>query len=297
MENFNEVLKQYTEEVWKTVEQYLPEEEGHQRTVLEAMNYSMRAGGKRLRPLFLREVYRMFGGQGREEEPFMAAIEMIHTFSLVHDDLPCMDNDDMRRGKPSNHKVYGEDIALLAGDALQSLAFEIMTSDKAISQSSAAACCKAVNTLAAYCGARGMVGGQVIDLINENKSAPIEVLREMDYKKTACLIKAACELGCISANADDKLIKSASEYGECIGIAFQIQDDILDVTSSLEVLGKPVGSDEKNHKVTYVRLNGLEQSKKDVEALSEEALKILSSFDRRNEFLEDLVRALITREK
>ena len=297
MENFNEVLKQYTEEVWKTVEQYLPEEEGHQRTVLEAMNYSMRAGGKRLRPLFLREVYRMFGGQGREEEPFMAAIEMIHTFSLVHDDLPCMDNDDMRRGKPSNHKVYGEDIALLAGDALQSLAFEIMTSDKAISQSSAAACCKAVNTLAAYCGARGMVGGQVIDLINENKSAPIEVLREMDYKKTACLIKAACELGCISANADDKLIKSASEYGECIGIAFQIQDDILDVTSTDEELGKPVGSDNENAKSTYVSLLGIEKCRELVAELTDKAKTALNAFDGDTTALCDFADYLASRKK
>ena len=290
-------MTDYIKQTEQALYDYLPDLNCREKELIESMKYSLEAGGKRVRPNLVFSFNELCNGKTEVAVPFACAVEMIHTYSLIHDDLPCMDNDDMRRGKPSNHKVYGEDIALLAGDALQSLAFEIMTSDKAISQSSAAACCKAVNTLAAYCGARGMVGGQVIDLINENKSAPIEVLREMDYKKTACLIKAACELGCISANADDKLIKSASEYGECIGIAFQIQDDILDVTSSLEVLGKPVGSDEKNHKVTYVRLNGLEQSKKDVEALSEEALKILSSFDRRNEFLEDLVRALITREK
>ena len=290
-------MTDYIKQTEQALYDYLPDLNCREKELIESMKYSLEAGGKRVRPNLVFSFNELCNGKTEVAVPFACAVEMIHTYSLIHDDLPCMDNDDMRRGKPSNHKVYGEDIALLAGDALQSLAFEIMTSDKAISQSSAAACCKAVNTLAAYCGARGMVGGQVIDLINENKSAPIEVLREMDYKKTACLIKAACELGCISANADDKLIKSASEYGECIGIAFQIQDDILDVTSSLEVLGKPVGSDEKNHKVTYVRLNGLKQSKKDVEALSEEALKILSSFDRRNEFLEDLVRALITREK
>ena len=222
---------------------------------------------------------------------------MIHTYSLIHDDLPCMDNDDMRRGKPSNHKVYGEDIALLAGDALQSLAFEIITSDKAISQSSAAACCKAVNTLAAYCGARGMVGGQVIDIINENKSAPIEVLREMDYKKTACLIKAACELGCISANADDKLIKSASEYGECIGIAFQIQDDILDVTSTDEELGKPVGSDNENAKSTYVSLLGIEKCRELVAELTDKVKTALNAFDGDTTALCDFADYLASRKK
>ena len=263
----------------------------------QSMAYSLLAGGKRLRPSLCLQAADMLGGSEADAMPVACALEMIHTYSLIHDDLPCMDNDDMRRGKPSNHKVYGEDIALLAGDALQSLAFEIMTSDKAISQSSAAACCKAVNTLAAYCGARGMVGGQVIDLINENKSAPIEVLREMDYKKTACLIKAACELGCISANADDKLIKSASEYGECIGIAFQIQDDVLDVIGETETIGKSVGSDEKNQKATYVVFEGLEKAKQEVADLTDDAIAILQELPYENPFLTELLRWMVLRDK
>ena len=202
-------MTDYIKQTEQALYDYLPDLNCREKELIESMKYSLEAGGKRVRPNLVFSFNKLCNGKTEAAIPFACAVEMIHTYSLIHDDLPCMDNDDMRRGKPSNHKVYGEDIALLAGDALQSLAFEIMTSDKAISQSSAAACCKAVNTLAAYCGARGMVGGQVIDLINENKSAPIEVLREMDYKKTACLIKAACELGCISANADDKLIKSA----------------------------------------------------------------------------------------
>ena len=187
-------MTDYIKQTEQALYDYLPDLNCREKELIESMKYSLEAGGKRVRPNLVFSFNKLCNGKTEAAIPFACAVEMIHTYSLIHDDLPCMDNDDMRRGKPSNHKVYGEDIALLAGDALQSLAFEIMTSDKAISQSSAAACCKAVNTLAAYCGARGMVGGQVIDLINENKSAPIEVLREMDYKKTACLIKAACEL-------------------------------------------------------------------------------------------------------
>ena len=290
-------MTDYIKQTEQALYDYLPDLNCREKELIESMKYSLEAGGKRVRPNLVFSFNELCNGKAEAAVPFACAVEMIHTYSLIHDDLPCMDNDDMRRGKPSNHKVYGEDIALLAGDALQSLAFEIMTSDKAISQSSAAACCKAVNTLAAYCGARGMVGGQVIDIINENKSAPIEVLREMDYKKTACLIKAACELGCISANADDKLIKSASEYGECIGIAFQIQDDILDVTSTVEVLGKPIGSDEKNQKATYVSFEGIDKAKQDVALFSEEAVAILEECSGEHTFLRELFLYLMHREK
>lgn len=272
-------MTDYIEITEKALNDFLPDLNCRERELIESMKYSLEAGGKRVRPNLVFCFNELCGGRSESALPFACAVEMIHTYSLIHDDLPCMDNDDMRRGKPSNHKVYGEDIALLAGDALQSLAFEIMTSEKAVSLSSAVACCKAVNTLSAYCGAKGMVGGQVIDLISENKSAPIEVLREMDYKKTACLIKAACELGCISANADEKLIKAASEYGECIGIAFQIQDDILDVTSTDEELGKPVGSDSENAKSTYVSLLGIEQCRELVAELTQKAKATLTVFD------------------
>lgn len=272
-------MTDYIEITEKALNDFLPDLNCRERELIESMKYSLEAGGKRVRPNLVFCFNELCGGRSESAVPFACAVEMIHTYSLIHDDLPCMDNDDMRRGKPSNHKVYGEDIALLAGDALQSLAFEIMTSEKAVSLSSVVACCKAVNTLSAYCGAKGMVGGQVIDLISENKSAPIEVLREMDYKKTACLIKAACELGCISANADEKLIKAASEYGECIGIAFQIQDDILDVTSTDEELGKPVGSDSENAKSTYVSLLGIEQCRELVAELTQKAKATLTVFD------------------
>ena len=222
---------------------------------------------------------------------------MIHTYSLIHDDLPCMDNDDLRRGKPSNHKVFGENIALLAGDALLTLAFETLTNEKTVKICGTPACCRGVSVLSKYAGAVGMIGGQVIDLMSENTNAPIEVLREMDYKKTACLIKAACELGCISAGANDKQIKAASEFGECIGIAFQIQDDILDVTSSDEELGKPVGSDAENSKSTYVSLLGIEKCRELVDELTKKAVNALQGFDGDTTELEDFAYKLAKRNK
>ncbi len=242
------------------------------------MKYSLEAGGKRVRPQLVFEFSRLCGGSDDAAAPFACAVEMIHTYSLIHDDLPCMDDDDLRRGKPSNHKVYGEDIALLAGDALLTLAFETLSSDRAAILSGDRACRLAAKTLAAYAGANGMVGGQVIDLKSENTNAPLEVLREMDYKKTACLIKAACELGCIAANADDEQRKAASLYGECIGIAFQIQDDILDRTSTDAELGKPVGSDVENSKSTYVSLLGIERCRELVDELTQQALEALGAF-------------------
>lgn len=236
----------------------------------------------------------------------MAALEMIHNYSLVHDDLPAMDNDEYRRGRKTTWNVYGEGMAVLAGDALLNKAFETaaeafsMIGEAADIAARYAAVAKALQILANKAGIYGMIGGQCADICAEE--LPVdhvtkELLWYIHKNKTAALIEAALMIGAVLAGAPDEAVKKLEQAAENIGIAFQIQDDILDVTSSLEVLGKPVGSDEKNHKVTYVRLNGLEQSKKDVEALSEEALKILSSFDRRNEFLEDLVRALITREK
>lgn len=236
------------------------------------MAYSLEAGGKRVRPYLVFSFNSLCGGSEESATAFACAVEMIHTYSLIHDDLPCMDNDDLRRGKPSNHKVFGEDIALLAGDALLTLAFETLTNEKTVKICGTSACCRGVSVLSKYAGATGMIGGQVIDLMSENTNAPIEVLREMDYKKTACLIKAACELGCISAGANDKQIKAASEFGECIGIAFQIQDDILDVTSSDEELGKPVGSDAENSKSTYVSLLGIEKCRELVDELTEKLL-------------------------
>lgn len=263
----------------QAVFEFLPDKNGREQKLIEAMEYSLKAGGKRVRPRLVFEFNSLCGGSTESAVPFACAVEMIHTYSLIHDDLPCMDDDDLRRGKPSNHKVFGEDIALLAGDALQTLAFETITCNKAVAAAGELACCKGAYTLAKYAGASGMAGGQVIDLLNENTKAPLEVLREMDYKKTACLIKAACELGCISANADESQIEAASEYGECIGIAFQIQDDILDVTSSDEELGKPVGSDRQNCKSTYVSLLGIDECRRIVNELTIQAVNAIRIFD------------------
>lgn len=276
---------------------FLPEMSCKEKKLIESMKYSLEAGGKRVRPQLVFEFAELCGGNAENAAPFACAVEMIHTYSLIHDDLPCMDDDDLRRGKPSNHKVFGEDTALLAGDALQTLAFEIMSSDKSAALLGDKACRKGVNTLAKYSGAVGMVGGQVIDLMSENTNAPIEVLREMDYKKTACLIKAACELGCISAEADEKYIKAASDYGEFIGIAFQIEDDILDVTSSDEQLGKPVGSDEENSKSTYVSLLGIEKCRQLVSEFTEKAVKALEVFDGDVSELSDFAHKLAKRKK
>lgn len=276
---------------------FLPNQDCKEGKLIEAMKYSLEAGGKRVRPRLVFEFNNLCKGNRECAVPFACAVEMIHTYSLIHDDLPCMDNDDLRRGKPSNHKVFGEDTALLAGDALLTLAFEVMTDENTINLVGEIACCKATNTLAKYAGAVGMIGGQIIDLTNENANAPIEVLKEMDYKKTACLIKSACELGCISANATDEQIKSASKYGECIGIAFQIQDDILDVTSSNEELGKPVGSDNDNSKSTYVSLLGIEKCRELVSELTEEAISALDIFESDTKSLVNFARELACRNK
>lgn len=258
---------------------YLPSENCLEKNVIDAMTYSLKAGGKRVRPSLSLAFCTLCGGREDAALPFGCAVEMVHTYSLIHDDLPCMDDDELRRGKPSNHMVFGEDIALLAGDALQSLAFETICREETVKTAGSAACAKAAYTLAKYCGVSGMVGGQVIDLEHEDKHASLEVLQEMDSKKTSALIKAACEMGCIAAGAPDKKIKAASLYGEYIGIAFQIVDDILDVTSSAEELGKPVGSDAENQKSTYVSLLGVEKCRDMAKSYTEKAKEALRDFD------------------
>lgn len=265
----------YLSMIEKALYGYLPSSDISEGKLIDAMRYSLEAGGKRVRPMLVMEFNAVCGGNPETALPFACAVEMIHTYSLIHDDLPCMDDDDLRRGKPSNHKVFGEDTALLAGDALQTLAFEILSSEKTAALAGDKACRKAVNTLAKYSGCVGMAGGQMIDLVSENTHAPLEVVEELIGKKTACLLQAACELGCIAANADDDRIKAASEYGRSIGYAFQIQDDILDMTSTNEVLGKPVGSDEENNKSTIVSLLGIEQSRKLVDEYTAKAIAAL----------------------
>lgn len=282
------------ERIEKALAGYLPDKDCLEKRLIDSMEYSLLAGGKRIRPLLVLEFCQLCGGSIEDAMPFACAVEMIHTYSLIHDDLPCMDNDDFRRGKPSNHKVYGEDTALLAGDALQALAFKTATSN--ITKENAYNTARAVNNLAEYCGANGMVGGQIIDLENEGKSSGIDILKEMDRKKTAAIIKSACEMGCIVAGADDEDVKMARVFGESIGLAFQIQDDILDVTADQSKLGKPVGSDKENEKSTYVSLLGLEECKSLVESLTVKAIDSLSGFKGDSSALKELALSLSSRE-
>lgn len=299
--NFKEELREKTEAMRTTLQTYLPEEEGFQKTVIEAMNYSTLAGGKRLRPMLMSETYTMFGGESDIIKPFMAAIEMIHNYSLVHDDLPAMDNDEYRRGMKTTHIVYGEGMAVLAGDGLLNFAFETACKafDKAQTLSDYQKVARALTILGKKAGIYGMIGGQCADIEAEEKQEQVteEMLLFIHEHKTAALIQCAMMIGAVLAGAEDEQIERIEKCAYNIGVAFQIQDDILDVTSSLEVLGKAVGSDEKNHKITYVTLHGLEESKEQVEILSSEAIQILSSFSERNLFLEKLVEQLIYREK
>lgn len=294
---FKKELEQRVTEIESILENYLPEEKGYQKTVLEAMNYSVRAGGKRLRPMLMQETYRLFGGTSEAIRPFMAAIEMIHTYSLVHDDLPAMDNDEYRRGKKTTHAVYGEAMGILAGDALLNYAYE--TAAKALLASpSDPAVAKAFALLAQKAGIYGMVGGQVVDVESEDQPDIERDKLDFIYQlKTGALIEASMMIGAILAGAEEEAVAKTGQIAEKVGLAFQIQDDILDRTSTLEVLGKPVGSDVKNHKSTYVTFEGIEQSQKDVERLSEEALELLFSFPEKNPFLEELLRYLIHRKK
>lgn len=279
----------------KALYSYVPSGVTYEKLLTDSISYSLKAGGKRIRPKLVLEFSRLCKGVDKAALPFACAVEMIHTYSLIHDDLPCMDDDDMRRGKPSNHKVFGEDIALLAGDALQSLAFEIISSGDAVKHAGEKACVKCINILSSYCGTLGMVGGQVIDLENENKTADLTSVTECNRKKTGALIKAACEMGCVCAGASEDKIIAARKFGENIGIAFQIVDDILDVTSSDEELGKPVGSDEENHKSTYVSLLGIEECKKRVEKLTGDAVEALNVFENDTSSLKELALMLAER--
>ncbi len=291
-----ELLKQRTREVEAVVERYLPEETGHQRTIFEAMNYSVRAGGKRLRPMLMQETYRLFGGCGQEIEPFMAAIEMIHTSSLIHDDLPCMDNDELRRGKPTTWVKYGYDMAVLAGDALLIYAVETAVQACFLTKDTAAVA-RAVGILAQKTGIYGMIGGQVVDVQLTNQPIPREKLDFIYRLKTGALLEASMMIGALLAGAGEKELKQVEELASLVGIAFQIQDDILDVTATTMQLGKPVLSDEKNQKTTYVTLEGIEKARRDEEAFSERAITLLRGFPGENPFLEGLIRMLITREK
>ena len=294
--NFNEELNRRTEEIERLLEGYLPQESGFQKTVLEAMNYSVRAGGKRLRPLLIAESFRLFGGEGKAAEPFMAAMEMIHTYSLVHDDLPAMDNDEYRRGRKTTHVVYGEAMGILAGDGLLNYAFETALRAFDIDPGNQGIP-EALKVLARKAGIYGMIGGQSVDVQSEGKALSREKLDFIYRLKTSALIEASMMIGAILAGAGEEQVKKIEQAASDVGLAFQIQDDILDVTSTVEVLGKPIHSDEKNHKTTYVTLEGLDKASADVERISMRALDTLAGIGRRNEFLEELIRYLVSRKK
>ncbi|MGN0348753.1 MAG: polyprenyl synthetase family protein [Roseburia sp.] len=292
-------------EIENLIASYLPREEGWQKTIMEAMNYSVMAGGKRLRPMLMQETYRLFGGNRKMIEPFMAAIEMIHTYSLVHDDLPAMDNDEYRRGKKTTHAVYGEAMGILAGDALLNYAYEtaIKAFDRgqeqdALSQTDYERMVAALQILARNAGIYGMVGGQTVDIESEN--CPGMTKEKLDFiyhMKTGALIEGAMLIGAVLAGATKEEQRIVSKTAQQVGLAFQIQDDILDVTGTQEVLGKPIGSDEKNQKATYVTFAGIDEARRQVEQLSADAICSMESLTGKNVFLTELLRFLISREK
>ena len=297
-----EEIKRRTEAVWQIIEAYLPKEQGRTSEVIQAMNYSVNAGGKRLRPLLMSETYKLFGGNGTVIEPFMAAIEMIHTYSLVHDDLPAMDNDEYRRGKKTTWAQYGEAVAVLAGDALLNYAFETALTAFSCEGADAARVARALSILAKKAGIYGMIGGQDADIAAERAEEALELsqLLYIHEHKTAALIQASMMIGAVLAGACDEAVDIIEQAAYEIGIAFQIQDDILDVTSTFEELGKPIGSDEKNNKTTYVTLKGIDEASREQKELSAHAISRLEALGQKgfqNEFLMDLVKSLITRLK
>lgn len=296
MTDFKSELRKKTEETERIVYSFMPSVEGYQKDIIEAMNYSLTAGGKRLRPLLLQETAGLFGYRGEEVKPFMAAIEMIHTYSLVHDDLPAMDNDDYRRGKLTTHKKFGHAMGVLAGDALLNYAYEICAK-AVVNSGNPQRAAKALEVMAEKSGIYGMVGGQTVDVEYTDRPMEPEVLQFVHELKTAALIQAAMMSGAILAGAGSEEVKKIEKIALMVGLAFQIQDDILDVTSTTEILGKPVFSDEKNHKTTYVTILGLEGAKQKVKEYSDSAIMMLDELQYRNEFLHDLLVSLIYREK
>lgn len=281
------------------IEPYMPAEEGYQKTVLAAMNYAVKAGGKRLRPMMLRLCYEMFAKTKDEEvvRPFMAAMEMIHTYSLVHDDLPAMDNDEYRRGRKTTHVVYGEDMAILAGDALLNYAFETAVKAFVLEPEDSLTIGNAIRVLGEKAGIYGMLGGQVIDVKETGHAVSKDVLDTIYELKTGALIEAAMMIGAILGGASQEEVKTVERIASLVGLAFQVQDDILDVISTQEELGKPIHSDEKNEKTTYVTLLGIDDAKKVVEEKSEEAISLLQTLPNENPYLEELLIELIHRKK
>lgn len=295
--NFKEEYQKRIESIESILEKYLPVQEGYQKIIMEAMEYSLMAGGKRLRPMLMKESFTLFGGEGEIIEPFMAAIEMIHTYSLVHDDLPAMDNDEYRRGRKTTHVVYGEDMGILAGDALLNYAFETACRAFDIAPKQSSCIGQALKILAGKAGIYGMIGGQVVDVKESGHILTGDMLDFIYRLKTSALIESSMMIGAVLAGADTGDTEKMEKIARRIGLAFQIQDDILDVTSTTEVLGKPVHSDEKNEKTTYVTWKGLEESKEEVSRMTEEAVRELRTMQADGGFLEELLKSLVYREK
>ncbi len=295
--NFKEEYQKRVNSIEEILKMYLPAQAGYQKIITEAMEYSLMAGGKRIRPMLMGEFYKLFGGEGRLIEPFMAAIEMIHTYSLVHDDLPAMDNDDYRRGRKTTHVVYGEDMGILAGDALLNYAFETACTAFDLEPDKSRVIGRALKILAEKAGIHGMIGGQVVDVKESGHSISADMLDFIYRLKTGALIESSVMIGAVLAGASEKEVLQVESVAAKVGMAFQIQDDILDVTSTTEILGKPVHSDEKNEKTTYVTLKGTDESGREVERLTTEALGELKELGRENEFLNKLLEWLVYREK
>ena len=295
--NMNKEMVLKAEEAERIIYKYLPKEVGYQKTVLEAMNYSIKAGGKRLRPILMQETHKLFNGNSPVLESFIASIEMIHTYSLVHDDLPAMDNDMLRRGKPTTPAVYGEAMGILCGDALLNYAFEVALTSLEKANGNYERIGKALSLLASKAGVYGMIGGQVVDVESEKS---LEVSKEkLDFiyeYKTGALIEASMMIGAILSKATDEDIELIGKVASKVGLAFQIQDDILDIEGNEATLGKPIGSDIKNNKATYVSFAGLDKSKAEVKRLTEEAIDLLDSLPYDNPFLKELLLYLIYRQ-
>ena len=286
--NFKKKLEESRNYAEQVIQSYLPKEEGFAAQLAEAMNYSMTAGGKRLRPILMYETYRMFGGEGRQIEPFMAAMEMIHTHSLIHDDLPAIDNDEYRRGRRTTHAVYGEALGILSGDALLNYAYE--TALRAFSLTDQTENVQtALQILAHKSGICGMLGGQSVDVMNDGKEISPKLLDYIYVHKTSALLEGAMMAGAALAKVGRSELSVIEAAARSTGLAFQIRDDILDVTSTTEELGKPVHSDERNHKVTYVTLFGLDGARREVDRLTAEATEALLTLPVRNEFLEEIL--------
>lgn len=292
---FKQALKQRAEYVENLLKEYMPKEEGYQKTIIESMNYSLDAGGKRLRPILTLEACKVVGGNIKDVIPFAMAIEMIHTYSLIHDDLPALDNDDLRRGKKTNHIVYGEDMAILAGDALLNYAFEVMLSNS-IDKENPNKYLKAINEIAKTSGIYGMIGGQVVDIQSENQQITKDKLDYIHNNKTAAIIIGCMRAGAIIGNATQEELEKITKYAKNIGLSFQIVDDILDVVGDESKLGKKVGSDIENNKSTYPSLFGLEKSKHIAYELIKEAKENINSINTDTDFLNNLADYIIDRE-